>query len=379
MPKRVLSDVAYTVIATEARTRGSATHAGEARQKRGEGLDPLVDPSGGSLYGPIRRSLSRFELQEDCFILPNGTPMLKETRLDTTGSMGDNVEIAMRVLPTGYKLLAIGSDAVLGRYDLQMITSIFGDVQDYYVLCRSQAEMDVEIARQMTLMLPEHGGFDEPEDPQYGLFGGAFLTSADINKYGLKYYDITVSDAPGRDLLTTETLVRVFGDSVFEKVTENGYQINSRNLPSTKEVVESLSYRAHAFFLQVGVHAETTRFWKRIYGDRLVTLPDTELLPYMEAAIIGLTEGLFDLQSTEEYLRRSNVSQVNARAISRALVRIPVGAQAVLPNFNKIPLAGAKFAKKGDLWPIGHANASVETVEPDEDDDTPPEDKDMWL
>ncbi|TSC71395.1 MAG: hypothetical protein G01um101470_635 [Parcubacteria group bacterium Gr01-1014_70] len=43
---------------------------------------------------------------------------------------------------------------------------------------------------------------------------------------------------------------------------------------------------------------------------------------------------------------------MEAQAIKRAVMNIPIGAQTVLPNFNKIPLRGTKFAKKGDIWPM---------------------------
>lgn len=376
--KRVLSDVAYARVADEAIKAGSATHIGEKRQSQGLGLHPLVDPSA---YDVIRRSISWLEPEGDHFTLLRGVAMLEETRLDTTGSMGNNVEIAMEVLPATYKLLSSGSSAVLCRYDLQMITSIFGDVCDKYVLCRSQAEMDERIAEQMTYMFPEHKGGDTPEDPQYGLFGGAFLTWTSINQYGLKYYDFTVSDAPGRDYLDAKILVRVFGNSVFEKMTENGYQINPQKLPSTKEVVNSLSQRAHVFFLQVGNSVETAQFWRRIYGsERTVVIPKTELLPYVKAAIIGLTEGVLDIQTTEEFLRNSNLPQTDARQITRAVAGIPIGAQAALPNFGKIPLRGAKFAKKGDMWPIGtSAAAGDEPSVPAVVSETKKEEDDMWL
>lgn len=377
MGRRVLSETVYAEVAKAVRTRGSATFAGEERQRKGEGLHPLVDPSG---YDVIRRSISWLEPEGDHFTLLRGVAMLEETRLDTTGSMGNNVEITMEVLPATYKLLATGPSAVLGRYDVQMMTSIFGDVVDNYVLCRSQPKIDERIAEQMTLMLPEHGGGDNPEDPQYGLFGGAFLTWASINQYGLKYYDFTVSDAPGRHRLDAHTLVRVFGNSVFEKAAENGYQINAKNLPNTKEVVADLMRRSHAFFLQIGNGQDAAGFWRDIYGnERVVVIPETRLLPYVKAAIIGLTEGVLDLQTTEKFLRTSNVSAASAHSITRAVAHIPIGAQAALPNFAKIPLRGTTFAKKGDLWPIGTASAPTAKSASPIASNTEKEEEEMWL
>jgi hypothetical protein len=373
MGRSVLSDVSYRKVATKAMRAGSATYAGEQRQKQGKGLDPLVDPKE---HGLIRRSLSWLEPRDGYFELLRGVAMLEETRLDTTGSMGDNVEVAMRVLPKAYKLLATGKNPILARYDTQMITSMFGDVVDKYVLLRSQAEMDDRIAEQMTLMVPEHAGGDSPEDPQYGIFGGAFLTQTSINSYGLKYYDFTVTDAPGRMGIEKNVLHRVFGDSVFEKVAENGYQIDPKNIPDTRETVAELAKRAHPFLFQVGASSETSNFWMRVYGkERIVSIPNVEFLSELKAVVIGLTEGVLDLQTVEEYLmhsadmvgedfsisnRHRSVVKMDkdiARAIKIAVTHIPIGAQMLLPNFDKIPLKGAKFAKKGDIWPMDSAQA----------------------
>jgi hypothetical protein len=380
MGRETLPEVAFRSIAREAKAAGSATHRGEQRHREGKGLHELVDPKG---FGLIRRSLSWLEPKGGKFILLRGTAMLEETRLDTTGSMGDNVEIAMEVLPKTYDLLAKGKCPVLRRYDTQMITSIFGDVGDNYVLCRSQAEMDERIAEQMTLMVPEGAGGDEDEDPQYGLFAGAYLTQTTIGQLGLKTYDFTVTDACGRHRLNAETLVRIFGNEVFDKVRENGYQLNRGQLPTTKEVVHDLLNRAHAFVLLVGDKRSTYQFWADIFGrDRVVTLPRTRLLPEVKAAIIGLTEGTLDLQNVEEYLRaHAQTSKEDARNIQRAVAGIPIGAQAKLPNFSKIPLKGAVFAKKGDLWPTGFdPDGSDEPTKPGKK--VPPKEgkkPDMWL
>ena len=351
-----LSDKAYKRVYDEAKSKGSATHEGEQRHKEGLGLHELVDPKG---FGVIRRSISWLEPKDDKFILFRGTAMLEETRLDTTGSMGGNVEIAMEVLPKTYNLLARGPRAALGRYDVQMITAIFGDVTDNYILCRSQAEFDERIAKQMTYMVPEKDGGDFTEDPQYGLFGAAYLTSATIKQLGLKSYDFTITDADARDKVSLENLIRVFGDKVMEKVKENGFSIDKNNLPCTKEIVRDLLKTAHAFLLVApnrsgGYNAETIEYWNGIFGqERVILIPKVELLPEMKATIIGLTEGTLELSTVESFLvEEAKLSQSRAAQIKRAVAGIPIGAQMMLPNFNKIPRIGDIFAKKGDLWPI---------------------------
>jgi hypothetical protein len=371
MGTRVLSDAAYRRVANKVKASGSTTHVGEQHIKKGT-IHQMVDPSA---LGLVRRSLPRLELVDGVFVLSIGVPMLVERRLDTTGSMGGNIDVLFHVLPESYKIL---KQKVLSRYDIQIMNGTFQDVRDKIVAYRSQAEMGEKIAEQLTFMYPERDGNDFAEDPQYSLFGGAFLTSAFINQYGLKYYDFSIGDAPGRDLLDPDTLVRVYGSTVYEKVAENGFQIKKNDLPTAQEIGAELSKRAHAFFLQIGDHPETTSYWKSVLGsDRVVKLPYTALLPYVEAVIMGLTEGILDLQTVEDFLRESKkgITRDDVALIKKYTSNIPIGAQAALPNFNKIPLKGAKFAQKRDLWPIAGV---VNSTEPKPKGSAPKKDK-MWL
>ncbi len=352
-------------------SEGPATARAEQKAHETGKLNPLVDPAG---YGVIRRSLPRFEKQGNgLWLLTVGTPMPIETRVDTTGSMGGNVDVALRVLPKAYELCS----GVLPGYDLQIATGIFGDVQDRFVLCRPQFEMVAEkIVEQLTLMVPERAGGDAPEDPHYGLFGATYLTDTYISRIGLKGYDFTVSDAPARDLLDERQLKRIYGEEIFAKVAENGYQIKPGNLPTTVDIIHDLLKRAHAFFLQVEDYPGTTRFWIEVFGkDRFVMLPSTELLPQVQAAIIGLTEGTLELTQVEEFLQKNNVDKADAKKIVRSVAGIPIGAQAVLPNFAKRPQKGDLFKDKIDLWPIDKSEVVSES--PSGDDKT--NDGSNWL
>lgn len=356
----------YEATMATARAAGSATHRGEERIKLGAGLDRLVDPAGNGL---IRRSIARKdELPDGRFKMTVGTPMLVEILLDTTGSMGRNVAIALERLPHLYHLLKESDQAVLGRYDLQLINSIFGDVEDQYVLNRSHAEMGHKITEQLTMMYPEGGGAGNgKEDPQYGLFAAAYLTAAETNVYGLGTYHFTVSDEPIYEQLDQQTLIRVFGETVFDKVDENGHSVSRGELPDVQQVITDLLSRTHAFFLMVGSRGEVHEQWSRLYGaDRVVVLPSVELLPQVQAAIIGLTEGVLDLQSMHDFLTGNGVSAEDASAIARSVAGVPLGAQAMLPGFADIPSAGAIFDRKTDLWPVVGAAARSKATVPEE-------------
>lgn len=358
MGRATISREAYTKASKKfVPDKGPATSRAEQTARKTGKLNPLVDPQG---FGVIRRSLPRLEETKDkLFELTVGTPMPIETRVDTTGSMGHNVDVALRLLPNAYEYCK----SVLPGYDLQIATGIFGDVCDRFVLCRPQFEMEAEkIVEQLTLMVPERQGGDAPEDPHYGLFGAAYLTRTHIFKIGLKGYDFTVSDAPARDRLDENQLKRIFGDEVFKKTAENDFQIKASDLPTTKEVVKDLLRISHAFFLQVGNDSDTTRFWVKIFGrNRVVILPSTEVLPQVQATIIGLTEGALELGQVEKFLKKSNVNAGDAKKIAHSVANIPIGAQAALPNFSKRPQQGDLFQRKTDPFPISKDKLDTET------------------
>ena len=356
MGRDTFTRAAYAETRASHASERTVTDRAERQFKKTKTLNPLVDPKG---YGVIRRSLPRFEEFGEQWRMTVGTPMPVEVRFDTTGSMGRNVQVAFDVLPDLYDLL---KDVVLARYDVQVAMGTFGDVVDDIVLMRSQFEMNEKIAEQLTYMFPEHGGGDGPEDPHYGLFGAAYLTTPYINRIGLKGYDFTISDATMHDRLDEATLVRVFGDEVFEKVAENGHQIDQTNLPSLEKMAADLLTRTHAFFLQVDDSHSVSKQWSRVMGaDRVVVLPRTELIPQVISAIIGLTEGVLDLQSIAEFLQSNNVSESDAKRISRSVASIPIGAQAALPNFHEVPEVGAVFNTKTDSWPVTYADDVVTT------------------
>jgi len=291
--------------------------------------------------------------------------------------MGDNVDIALEVLPEAFELWK----EVLPGYDPQVATGIFGDVLDRFVLCRPQFEMDADkIVQQLTLMVPDRAGGDREEDPHYGVFAATYLTEAWLHKFGLKSYHFVVSDAPARDRLDERYLVKIFGEQVWEKVAENGHQISSSDLPTTKEVYSDLLKISHAFFLQIRVASDTREFWSRVLSkDRVIEVPDTYLLPHVQAAIMGLTEGTLDLQSVQDFLLGSNVQRAYARQITESVSRIPLCAQSSLPAYADLPKAGALFKDRLDIHPIDpdelESIGTADEVSDGPDDESGPE----WL
>jgi hypothetical protein len=119
-------------------------------------------------------------------------------------------------------------------------------------------------------------------------------------------------------------------------------------------VVKDLKERAHCFFFQVGERTDVTQQWMRLYGaEYVVMLPEgTRYLHCVKAVVIGLTEGVLDLNTAKEFLHSHGMSSEESRRIIRAVVHIPLGAQMLCPNFDRLPKAGDIFREKTDLWPM---------------------------
>lgn len=369
-----------SAIASEGVTERAVTARAEKQAKATGKLDPLVDPAG---YGVIRRSMPRVEeLVDGTFRMTVGTPIPIENRIDTTGSMGGNVDVAMKVLPD----LCESLGKVLEGYDIHIATGIFGDVQDAFPLCRPQFEMHVDkIVKQLTLMVPLKDGGDTPEDPDIGIFGGAYLVRSYLNRIGLKGYDFTVTDAPGRGQIDEAQLRRVYGEEVFDKVKENGHRLNIQNGIELSDVWNALLDRAHAFVLQVGESRETTRFWNQhIDKNRLVKLPDTKCIPQVEAVIIGLTEGTLSLTDVPDFLSSTNIDKSFIKQIAESVVNIPIGAQRKLPKYDKRPMKGDLFKAKPDIWTDENlwpftSDEKKPAKKAKKTDDSGDNEKDSWL
>jgi len=159
-----------------------------------------------------------------------------------------------------------------------------------------------------------------------------------------------VGDERGRDELNLRLLKGVFGPDVLEKAFG---EKPPQSLPSAREVGQKLLQDWHGFFLQVYDHSHTAEWWGRILGkERVVRLPRTEDMAEVQACIIGLTEGILDLQSAVDFLKEAKVKGDYAKRIVNACAEIPLGLQTTFPNFGKIPAAGVRFASREDIWPV---------------------------
>lgn len=359
----------------------AATARGEEQVRTTGKLNKLVDPAE---YGVIRESRIRLtERSDGLFEVAVGAPVPIEYRLDTTGSMRDNVDRALRALPN----LCEAVEWVLRGRDPFYCASIFGDLEDPrgagtgYPLNRGQFEcLSDRMVNQLTLMNPERGGCGNGgEDPHYGLFASAYLSSFWLRRAGLKSYDFTITDEPVHPGIEAHQLIRIFGEEVFEKLRANGHEFSARKLPSNEEICADLLKVAHPFVLIVdGWGAGTKSCWRDLLGrERMIVLPSIEVVSDVMATVIGLTEGTLTLENAADFLVGRELKKDEARRIVDAVAHIPLGAQCQLPNFARLPKKGDLYAKKTDLWPIdpselpkGAAKKTGKKAKPEPDEES---------
>lgn len=314
-------------------------------------VDPSVDT--------VRRSLMRFDPVGDYWVVTVGVPLPFESECDTTGSMGDNVNITFKVLPQTFSLL---KSVLPEGYDLHVSLGIFDDVCDPVIYQRPQFEMTAEkIVSYLRDLSPGRWGGDEPESPHYGLLAAAYLTDAYINRIGLKGYHFCISDATSHEKFKMNEMRRIFGDDVLNKLNENsvrsGRQFTEQTIRSLtiEEVVNDLLRLSHAFFIQVGSTRKTEEFWTMAYSrERVIQIENTYFLPQVEAAIVGLTEGTLTLSVVKDWLQDNGMGSYTASELADQLARIPLGAQEVLRSKldRPLPKTGDIYRTKADLWPM---------------------------
>lgn len=274
--------------------------------------------------------------------------------------MGGEVDTEMAILPDLYDAVA----KVLPGYDPQLCLGIFGDCGDRFVMCRPQFEMEApKIVNYLKEMAPQRGGCgNHGEDPQYAMFGRAYLTDAYTNRIGLKGYHFVVTDEPYHNHLRADEIERIFGEDIFK----NELKGMRGEIPSVEAMVTELKKKTHQFVLVMRNYSydDTVQMWRDLCGEKSVIVIDsTSQLPTVISAIIGLTEGMIDVVDLDEILGQ------RANHLIYQLSNINIGAQAKLRHAmpHPVPKAGDIFANKGDVWPTAAdgdgGSVSVESSE----------------
>lgn len=284
------SDDAYRSVAT-ARSGTSATEI-----FRGErSVDPLMNPHG----------LGKREAR-DSEHHPNSLPII--VAFDVTGSMGD--------IPTRFAQSLLG--ALMTQLveqgwatDPQLLFAAIGDaVSDRAPLQVGQFESGLEMDMWLTRIWLESGGGDAPESYALAHWFAARHTATDAwEKRHKKGYLFTIGDAEDKPLGSSQ-LHRVFGAT-------GSFQTSS------KDAIAAAAERYEVFHIHVArgqpPHGPTVDAWRKLVGDRLLILDETDAICTLIGVAIAQREGNMDQTQAVARLTAAGMAPAYAAAAVRGI------------------------------------------------------------
>ena len=298
---------AYTA-ATNARAAagvGAFDYTDQVRSGRASGihstLDPLlmVNPAPGKYPFPLRESRDSDEH-------PNSVPVA--IVFDVTGSMGGIPRILQQKLT---RLMDVVIDKA-GLADPQVLVGAVGDsFSDRYPLQVGQFESDNRFDEQLRQIILEGGGGGQSKE-SYALayrFAADHTASDAFEKRGKKGYFFTMGDEAPWPSVTASEVSKLFGIA-----------------GAKDETIESLLARATEkweifhLFAEDGSYAGDAAIherWRKLLGERMVSVEDSSLVCEVIAGIIHLIENAYD---ADRVVADIGLSGDAARAVKNALV-----------------------------------------------------------
>ncbi len=202
------------------------------------------------------------------------------------------------------------------------------------------------------------------DDICYGLFGSAFITNSAIGLYSLKPYDFMVTDYWARRNLDCNRIIELYGNEMYRSIKSSEQSVVEAGVIRSKNVVDRLKERSHAFLIQIGKGAFVESSWIELYGDdRVVVIDRISQLPYVQALIIGLTEGSLKLSSAADFLNHCGLGVQESIDLVKAVSGVQIKGQARLREkmTRQLPQIGDLFGSSSEIWPI--INDSVDKTE----------------
>lgn len=260
-------------VMADARAKGLDDHSARASYFRQTKIKDYLDPKGIV----VRES-------RDSDANPNSTAII--IGLDVTGSMGSIAEhMATKSLGKLFEGIIDRTPVSDPHIMLMGIGDIFCDRAPLQV---SQFEADIRIAEQLTdLWLEGGGGGNAFESYDLPWYFAARKTSIDcFEKRGKKGYLFTIGDEPPPpQQLRVEQLNETFG------ITEQA------NIPPGQALTEAQEkYNVFHIIVEEGSYArraksEVTSKWRKILGNRAVSLNNYEYLSEVILSVMEVSEG----------------------------------------------------------------------------------------
>lgn len=257
---------------------------------------------------------------------------------DVTGSMG-TVPVALERKLKGLMSLIVSKGYAAHP---QILFGASGDANsDHAPLQVGQFESDATMDDDLDKIWVEgNGGGQQSETYELGHYFVARHTATDCwEKRGKKGYYFSIGDENYYPAVKKEQVRTLIGDTL------------QANLP-TEEIVAELSERWHVFHIiaEQGAYPHNVTIessWKRLLGERVLKLEDSDNVAELIATTIGLCEGTVDLDDARANLLDAGADAKTIDTVTKALV--PYAAATAL----------AKGSVTGDLPDAGPGGATT--------------------
>ena len=266
-------------------------------------LDPtkMVNPVPGKYSFPLRESRDSDEHK-------NSVPVA--IIFDVTGSMGNIPRVLQEKL---MRLMDVVIDKA-GLADPQILVGAVGDsYADRYPFQVGQFESDNRFDEQLRQIILEGGGGGQTKE-SYALayrFAADHTATDAFEKRGKKGYFFTMGDEAPWPTVTASEVKTIFGISDAEDETVESLLARATERWEIFHLfAEDGSYRNDA-----AIHER----WRKLLGERLISVDDSSLVCEVIAGIIHMLENAYD---ADRVVADIGLSGSDARSVKNALVTI---------------------------------------------------------
>ena len=272
---------------------------------------------------------------------PNSTAIA--VLFDVTGSMGSIPVTLQKKLPELLGLL-LRKNYVS---DPQILFGGLGDATcDQVPLQVGQFESDNRMDENLeNIFLEGGGGGQQTESYELGMYFIARHTATDCwEKHGRKGYLFIIGDEMAYPRVNSREVSNLIGDGLREDI-------------AVAEMVKEVSKRYHVFYVlpkgaSYGGNPTILAFWRKLLGQNVLELDDSEAVCETIALAIGMMEGTIGLRAGIDDLRDCNASEATLTTVSNALANLPVSLMkahtsgGVLPGLNRVATAVNSAVKR---------------------------------
>lgn len=256
----------------------------------------------------------KFRESRDSDEHPNSTSIV--VMFDVTGSMGSIPVTLQKKLPELLGLLLRKGYVS----DPQIMFGAIGDATcDRIPLQVGQFESDNRMDQNLeNIFLEGGGGGQQTESYELAMYFVARHTDIDCwNKHSRKGYLFIIGDEMAYPAVSRREVQTVIGDGL------------QTDIP-TVTIVKELRERYHVFYIlpqsaSYGGNPNILGFWRKLLGQNVLELEDSEAVCETIALTIGMTEGAIDLKAGTIDLRDFGVEDRTLKIVTTALANIPNG------------------------------------------------------